>query len=229
NAEKDKFFTIIAHDLKSPFNSIVGFSNLLVEQVREKDFEGIEKYAGIILKSSDRALELLKNLMEWARSQTGRIEFSPEYFEIVVVINEIILSFDDIARQKSIIINKAIPPSAPVFADKAMINVILRNLVSNAIKFTMPGGMITISANEKQSELTVTVSDTGVGISNDRIEKLFRIDESFSTAGTNNERGTGLGLILCKEFVEKHGGKIWVNSEKGKGSDFNFTVARSVQ
>ncbi|MCX6278943.1 MAG: hybrid sensor histidine kinase/response regulator [Bacteroidetes bacterium] len=229
NAEKDKFFTIIAHDLKSPFNSIVGFSNLLVEQVREKDYEGIEKYAGIILKSSDRALELLKNLMEWARSQTGRIEFNPEYFEMVVVINEIILSFDDIAGQKSIIINKALPPNAPVFADKAMISVVLRNLISNAIKFTMTGGTITISAQEKQGELTVTVSDTGVGISNDRIEKLFRIDESYSTAGTNNERGTGMGLILCKEFIETHGGKIWVESEKGKGSVFNFTVARSMQ
>ncbi|MCX6278895.1 MAG: PAS domain S-box protein, partial [Bacteroidetes bacterium] len=224
NAEKDKFFSIIAHDLKSPFNSIVGFSNILVEQINEQDYEGIEKYANIILQSSQRALDLLTTLMEWSRSQTGRMEFNPEYFEMMVLINEIIVSFDVIAGQKSIVINKALPPNTPVFADKAMISTVFRNLISNAIKFTPAGGKITISAEEKQSELSVTVSDSGVGISNNRIEKLFRIDESYSTAGTNNERGTGLGLILCKDFIEIHGGKIWVESEVEKGSRFSFTI-----
>ncbi|MEI6434680.1 MAG: PAS domain S-box protein [Bacteroidota bacterium] len=224
NATKDKFFSIIAHDLKSPFNSIVGFSSILVEQVKEKDYEGIEEYANIILKSSGRALDLLMNLMEWARSQTGRMEFNPEYFEMVDFLNEIILSFDVIAEPKSIIINTALPLNAPVFADKAMIGTIFRNLISNAIKFTQPGGKITISAEKKQSELSVTVSDSGVGILQERIEKLFRIDESYSTAGTNNERGTGLGLILCKEFIEKHGGKIRVESAVGKGSEFKITL-----
>ncbi|MCX6278900.1 MAG: CHASE domain-containing protein [Bacteroidetes bacterium] len=224
NATKDKFFSIIAHDLKSPFNSIVGFSDLLVEQVKEKDYEGIGKYAGIILKSSWRALDLLTNLMEWTRSQTGRMEYNPEYFEMVAFLNELILSFDAIAGQKSIVIKKALPSNAAAFADKAMISTVMRNLISNAIKFTPIGGKITISAEEKESELLVTVSDSGVGISNNRIEKLFRIDESYSTAGTNNERGTGLGLILCKDFIEKHGGKIRVESEEGKGSTFRLTL-----
>jgi len=224
NAEKDKFFSIIAHDLKSPFNSIVGFSSILVDQIKEKDYEGIGKFAGIIRQSSLRALDLLTNLMDWARSQTGRMEFQPEYFELAGFIMEISLFFDAIAGQKSIIINKDLPPNAPVFADKAMISVVLRNLISNAIKFTKPGGEITIAAIEKPGELTVAVSDTGVGISREIVGKLFHIDENYTTAGTNNEKGTGLGLILCKEFVEKHGGKIWVESEVGKGSTFRFSL-----
>ena len=225
NATKDKFFSIISHDLKSPFNTIVGFSELLLEQVREKDYDGMEKYAEIILQSSGRAMDLLANLMEWSRSQTGRMDFNPEYFELVSLLDEVTLLFDDIAGQKSLSITKALPPNAPVYADKAMISTVIRNLISNSIKFTMPGGKIIILAEEKQHEVTVSVSDTGVGIPKDMIVKLFRIDENFSTPGTQNEKGTGLGLILCKEFIEKHGGKIWAESEEGKGSTFNFTIS----
>jgi signal transduction histidine kinase len=224
NAAKDKFFSIIAHDLKSPFNSIMGLSEVLVEQIQKKDYAGIEKYAGIIHNSSQRAVDLLMNLMEWSLSQTGRMEFIPEQIEMVELINEVEYLSNDIARQKSITISKDVPNHATVFADKAMISAVLRNLVSNAIKFTKPGGQITISAVEKPDELIVSVADTGVGISNDRNENLFRLDESYSTTGTNNEKGTGLGLILCKEFIEKHGGKIWVESQEGKGSIFSFTI-----
>jgi len=224
NAEKDKFFSIIAHDLKSPFNSIVGFSDLLVEQISKKDYAGIDSYARIIQQSSERALDLLTNLMEWARSQTGRMEFKPEYFELVTLLNEITHLFVDIARHKSITINRTLPPNAPVFADKAMISTVLRNLISNAIKFTTPGGKITISVKDKSDGLTVSVQDSGVGIPKTSINKLFRIDENYSTPGTNNEKGTGLGLILCMEFIEKHGGRIWVESEEEKGSIFYFTL-----
>ena len=224
NATKDKFFSIIAHDLKSPFNAIMGFSELLVDQVKGNDYNGIEKYAQIILNSSERAVELLMNLMDWSRSQTGRIEFIPEYFELVGFINETTSLFDDIAVQKGIAIKKELPHNIPMFADQAMITTVLRNLISNAIKFTHPGGMITITAIEKPGDILVSISDTGVGIPKTMIDKLFRIDENYTTTGTNNEHGTGLGLILCKEFVEKHGGKIWVESEEGKGSRFYFTV-----
>lgn len=235
NATKDKFFSIIAHDLKSPFNSIIGFSEILVEQVHEKNLDGIEKYAGFILKSSNRAMALLMNLMEWAQSQTGRMEFKPEHFEIEAFINEAALLFDDIARQKSINIKKVLPPNVSVFADKAMLNTVFRNLISNAVKFTMPGGEITISAEVKQREIVFLVSDTGIGISKNSIEKIFRMEQGCSTPGTNMEKGTGLGLILCREFVEKHGGKIWVESQpdspdrsyqdqEGIGSTFYFTI-----
>jgi signal transduction histidine kinase len=224
NASKDKFFSIIAHDLKSPFNAIMGFSDILVEQVREKDYEGIDEYAGYILQSSKRAMELLMNLMEWSRSQTGRMDYNPENFEIVEFLGDIIPLFDDIAGQKSISIAREFPPEAIVFADQAMISTVFRNLISNAIKFTQPGGKITLTINPDQSGFLVSVADTGIGIPQKMICKLFRIDQSYSTTGTNNEEGTGLGLILCKEFVEKHGGKIWVESEEGKGSRFSFTI-----
>jgi PAS domain S-box-containing protein len=226
NAAKDKFFSIIAHDLKNPFNAIIGFSNILIEQINKKDYEGITEYAGIILDSSKRAMSLLSNLFQWSRSQTGRMEFNPESIELVGLINDVIKLSNDSAQQKSITITKELPQSLNISADKAMINAILRNLISNAIKFTNKDGNIIISAQQEQNEVVVTVCDNGVGIRKDAIEKLFRIDESYTTAGTQKEKGTGLGLLLCKEFVFKHGGKIWVTSEFGKGSSFRFTIPR---
>lgn len=224
NAAKDKFFSIIAHDLKSPFNSILGLSNMLVEQIHSNNIEGIVEYAGIIQDSSQRAMDLLLNLLEWSRSQTGKMEFSPEYVEIVALINEVATLITDSALQKAISISKELPPSTFIFADKAMISTILRNLISNAVKFTNLGGKIIVSAKQEQDQLLVSVCDNGVGIKKETISKLFRIDENHSTYGTLNETGTGLGLILCKEFVEKHNGKIWVESTPGKGSTFFFTI-----
>ncbi len=224
NATKDKFFSIIAHDLKSPFNAIIGFSNLLDEQIHKKDQEGIEEYVGIIRNSSQRAMDLLTNLLEWSRSQTGRMEYNPEYVELVALINYVTELSEDTARQKSISIKKELPQNIDAFADKAMLSAILRNLISNAVKFTNKGGTIVISATQNKKEVIVAIRDTGIGITEDGIRKLFRIEESYSTTGTQNETGTGLGLLLCKEFVQKHGGKIWVESEPGKGSIFSFTI-----
>ncbi|MFA6335979.1 MAG: ATP-binding protein [Bacteroidales bacterium] len=224
NAEKDKLFTIIAHDLKSPFSAIVGFCELLQDQVKEKQYDEIEKSAEIIRQSSQKAMNLLTNLMEWARMQTGRMEFNPVLFELVDYVNEIVDIFEIVARQKFIKIHKELPHNAPVFADKAMLGAILRNLISNAIKFTKPHGMVIISVNVITDGFVVSIKDNGVGICNDNIGKLFKIDESISTLGTNREKGTGFGLILCKEFVEKHGGRIWVESEEGLGSAFYFTL-----
>jgi PAS domain S-box-containing protein len=224
NAAKDKFFSIISHDLKNPFNAIIGFSNILTEQIQEKNYEGIDEYASIIHSSSQRAMDLLTNLLEWSRSQTGRIAFAPKMIEIVELINEVSELADDAAQQKSIVISRKLPDKASVFADKAMIATILRNLISNAIKFTNTGGDIVISAEQKKGEFLVTVSDNGVGVKHEDIEKLCRIDGNYTTSGTQNEEGTGLGLILCKEFVGKHGGEIQVESEVGKGSKFSFSI-----
>ncbi len=224
NAEKDKFLSIIAHDLKSPFNGIMGFSQLLVDRIKDKDYSDIEKFAEIILRSSERAVGLLTNLMDWARSQTGRMPYRPQYMEMVHLIDEIKPMFDDIASQKSVTISKILASNASVFADKEMIGTILRNLISNALKFSLPGGEIAIKVEESLTEMKISVIDNGVGIPKISIDKLFRIDENYSTIGTKNEKGTGLGLILCKEFIEKHGGKIWVESEEGKGSIFSFTI-----
>jgi PAS domain S-box-containing protein len=224
NAQKDKFFSIIAHDLMSPFNGILGFSQLLITQINENDYEGIHEYAEMIEQSSKQTVDLLTNLLEWSRSQTGRMEFNPTNFELVELITEHQQLFDFIAGQKSISICTDLPHKMMVFADKQMTSAVLRNLISNAIKFTRPGGQVTLSATKSEDEIGISVSDNGIGIPSERLEKLFRIDESESTPGTKDETGTGLGLILCKEFIEKHGGKIWVDSEPGKGSTFRFTL-----
>ncbi|MCX6156691.1 MAG: PAS domain S-box protein [Ignavibacteriae bacterium] len=224
NATKDKFFSIIAHDLRSPFTSIIGFSNLLADQAKDKDYEEVRKYAEIIQSSSKRVMDLLINLLEWSGSQTGRMEHNPEYVELVSLINEVTELSVDMAQHKSISIIKTLPRIAPVQADKAMISAIMRNLISNAIKYSYPGGTIIISAEEQEKELIISISDNGTGIEEKNIPKLFRIDRNFTTQGTLKEKGTGLGLILCKEFAEAHGGEIRVESEKGKGSKFIFTI-----
>lgn len=226
NAAKDKFFSIIAHDLKNPLNSIVGFSDLLAEQVLEKNYEGIEEFASIIQNSSKGVMDLLMNLLEWSRSQTGRLQYNPEFIDLNVLINQIIELSADAALQKSITLNRKLPRNAPVIADKAMISTVLRNLISNAIKFTNPGGQIIVSVEQNQTESFVSVADNGVGIKKSMIGNLFKIEESYSTAGTQNEKGSGLGLILCKEFIEKHNGKIEVESEPGKGSKFTFSIPK---
>ena len=227
NASKDKFFSIIAHDLRSPFSAIIGFSELMVEQIRQKDYDGIDEMAEVILRSSNHALDLLTNLLEWSRSQTGRIIFEPSYIELVSLIKENIELLRPAASQKSISIAHSLPTIATVYADKGMINTILRNLISNAVKFTSKNGEINVSLTENDQMVKVIVQDTGIGISRDNLKKLFHIDSNFSTPGTNHEQGTGLGLILCREFVEKHGGKIWVESSLGKGSKFFFTLPKS--
>lgn len=224
NATKDKFFSIIAHDLKSPFNNIVVLSNLLVEQIQNHENEGIEEYAGLIQTSSQQAMSLLVNLLDWSRTQTGRLVCSPEYVDIVALIYEVLEILNESARQKSISLDLELPRNLLAYADKAMLSTVIRNLVSNALKFTNPGGQVVVKAKRNQTELTITVIDNGVGIRPEDIKKLFRIEESISTKGTRNEKGTGLGLILCKEFVEKHGGAMHVRSEPGKGSSFSFTI-----
>ena len=229
NAEKDKFFSIIAHDLRSPFGCIVSFSSLLVELVKEKDYKAVEEYSQIIQQSSQQAMELLTNLMQWALSQTGRMQFKPANFDMTSTIDNAISLVSGVAEEKSISIQKILPGYITLFADKEMIGTVLRNLIANAIKFTYPGGKIVVSAEEVQGNLLVTVKDNGVGISDEVKAKLFRIDENYSTYGTQNEVGTGLGLILCKEFVEKHRGEIWVESDPSgisgeKGSVFSFTI-----
>lgn len=226
NAEKDKFFSVITHDLRGPFNSIMGFTQLLHEMVDEKDNPEIIEYADIILKSSEKAMDLLNNLMEWTRSQTGRMRYNPEYFELNGFLQPVLHLFDEIAGQKSISVTKNLPVSAPIFADKAMMGTIFRNLISNALKFTHEGGEVTISAEVGHNNLTVVVRDNGIGIPKESIKRLFRIDQNFSTQGTSKESGTGLGLILCKEFVNKNKGEIWVESEEGIGSTFYFTIPR---
>lgn len=224
NTTKDKFFSIIAHDLRSPFNAIYGFSEILSEQIREKNYEKIDEYAVIIQNSSQRTLDLLKNLLEWARLQTGKIEFIAVDFLLNDLLKETIDLLNDAASQKSIQIINTITQEMTIHGDKSMIGSVLRNIISNAIKFSNPGGKITISTEKNENETLFSVNDNGIGISKEDQLRMFRIEENFSVKGTQNEKGTGLGLILCKEFIEKHGGKIWVESEEGVGTTFYFTL-----
>ena len=229
NATKDKFFSILAHDLRGPFNSIMGFSDLLVERTSEKDYAEVEKYAGIIQESSRRAMELITNLLDWSRSKIGRMEFSPENFDMAALIKSVSQLLSNSAQQKSITIYMEVPKIVSVFADKAMIGTIVRNLISNAIKFTHPDGEIVISVQLEQDQLIVMVADNGVGMKKGAIDKFFAIEENHSTPGTKGEKGTGLGLILCKEFIKKHGGEIRVESEVGKGSKFYFNIPQNLE
>lgn len=224
NAEKDKFLAIIAHDLKSPFNSIIGFSGILLEKVHQKDLPSLQEYAEIIKSSSQRAMNLLTNLMQWSQTQTGRMEFNPERFDMVETIEETIQLFSNNALQKSIHIEKQLPERMPVYADMAMISTIVRNLLSNAIKFTNEGGTIRILARTSNEEMIVSVCDTGIGMSKKVMDKIFHIDSSYSTPDTYGNKGTGLGLMLCKEFAEKHKGCIRIESEPNKGSVFHFIL-----
>lgn len=224
NATKDKFFSIIAHDLRNPFNSIMGFSQMLMDTVQNMDKEQIERMAQIINEASKMAMDLLMNLIEWSLSQSGSFEFHPQEIRITDVVKEVEPLFAPAARQKDIVIKIDIPSQLTAYADGVLLETVLRNLVSNAIKFTHAGGEVAISAREQNNQVVISVADSGIGIPDSRIDKLFTINENISTQGTNKEKGTGLGLILCREFVEKHEGKIWAESQVGKGSTFYFTL-----
>jgi signal transduction histidine kinase/ligand-binding sensor domain-containing protein len=224
NVSKDKFFSIIAHDLKNPFSSIIGISEILKEEIRSGDPVTLENYTGMINTSAVQTYRLLENLLEWANSQRGKISFTPEQINLRLLFNEEFNVLNEMATAKNIELKSFFADDLTIVADKNMIKTILRNLISNAIKFTYKNGKVEVKASVDDKNTTISVSDSGIGMSEEIIAKLFRLDANLSTRGTENEKGTGLGLFLCKEFVEKHGGKIKVESESGKGSIFRFTI-----
>ena len=226
NDVKDKFFTIISHDLKNPFVSIIGFAELLQEKVKNKDLDKAGEYASIIYKSSYKAIDLLNNLTEWTRLQTGKKEFFPGEHDVVPIIDEVVELLNASAQQKSITINTNLANGCKIVADKEMISSVLRNLISNAIKFTYSGGKVSVNASCMDNEVRVEVKDSGVGIKPEVMAGLFQLGRNISTPGTKNEEGTGLGLILCMEFISRHNGRLWAESVTGKGSRFIFTLPR---
>jgi PAS domain S-box-containing protein len=224
NRTKDKFFSIIAHDLRNPFNAIIGFCELLRNDFHEIDNAQKLNLLELINVSSQTAYNLLENLLQWARTQTNRIVFSPEDFDLSETADAVIDLHCVIARKKGITLINNIVEQTMVHADKNMINTVLRNLVSNAIKFTNPEGQIIISVNRKTENVEVNIADDGVGMTREDLSKLFRIDTYYSTSGTMGESGTGLGLIICKEFVEKNNGRIKASSTIGEGTTMTFTL-----
>jgi PAS domain S-box-containing protein len=224
NITKDKFFSIIAHDLKNPFITILGFSELLLNDFSDLTDEEKIYYVTEMHKSAEVSHLLLQNLLQWSRTQTGKIEFNPQNISLFNSVNQNIDLLKASATKKQVNLINKIDESVFINADEDMLNTILRNLLTNALKFTNRDGSVTITSKPQGNMVEISVEDTGVGMDEATQKKLFRLDETITKTGTDNEVGTGLGLILCKEFIEKHGGKIYVESQPGKGSNFIFTL-----
>ncbi|MEI7523195.1 MAG: HAMP domain-containing sensor histidine kinase [Mariniphaga sp.] len=225
NAEKDKLFSIIAHDLRSPFNVLLGYTEVLSKESSEMSTEEIQDATSMLNVSAEKLYELIGNLLEWSKMQRGLISFSPISFLLVPAISETLLLVIEAARIKVIGIEVDIAPDLVAYADKKMFETIIRNLANNAVKFTPKSGRITISARTvSKTQLEISVKDTGIGMSKHLISNLFRLDVKTGREGTAGESSTGLGLIICRDFIQRHNGKLWVESEEGKGSTFFFNI-----
>jgi signal transduction histidine kinase len=229
NASKDKFFSIIAHDLKNPFNGIIGLSSLLLEDYDSFPPEEQKTFIKDIKITAENTFRLLQNLLEWSQTQTGKIHFEQSLFLLETITTEIIDLVKTSAGNKNIVLESTVSPDITVFADKNMIHTVIRNLLLNAVKFTRSGGKISLSARAIGNVVEIAVKDNGIGISPENFKKLFCIDCNMISYGTEGEQGTGLGLILCKEFVEKNSGTIRVESEEGIGSTFTVTIPETAQ
>ena len=224
NSTKDTFFSIIGHDLKTPFNSILGFTNLLETQYNDFNDEERKKMISEVNKSAVVIYELLENLLTWARSQSGKIRLVKENLKVAAIIEKSIESYAANVDQKRIRMINKVPDNLGVFADRFTLSVIFNNIINNAIKFTPNGGSITISAKTADRKVELSIKDTGVGMNQETINNLFHSEKTTSKLGTNNEVGTGLGLILIKEFIQKNGGRFRVSSELKKGTEFRFSL-----
>jgi len=239
NLSKDKFFSIVAHDLKGPFLPLLGNAELLSTSAETFDTQAVKSMSGAIHDSAKRVLALLENLLQWSLMQMGRIEYKPVTVQLSTIVTQNVNLLFENARAKQITLRNQVSPEIYIHADKQMIDTVIRNLISNALKFTRESGQVTINCRPHQIQTTemnhpdaklptefieVSVADTGVGMNEASLDKLFQIDVHHTTAGTNAERGTGLGLLICQEMVIINGGKIWAESVLEEGTTFRFTV-----
>jgi signal transduction histidine kinase len=224
NASKDTFFSIIAHDLRNPFNSIIGLTDVLLMNIQDVSREKLQKYLINIKHSSHQAHELLENLLLWARSQTGALNFNPAQINIKELVDDSLAIVSAHAAYKNINIDIDIEDDAAIFGDPDMIKTILRNLLTNAIKFTRENGVVKIHLTTSGEESILAVEDNGTGISKEKLAAIFSTDKPYTSQGTSRESGSGLGLVLCRDLTEKHGGRIEVNSEKDKGTEFRVIL-----
>jgi signal transduction histidine kinase len=225
NQVKDKFFSIISHDLRSPINALSGLLDLLDKGAVKP--EELTNHVKELKTRFNHTRTLLNNLLDWTLLQMDKLNLQPTRIDLRKIVDENIQLLGAVQTKQISLVNE-IPLNAIAFADSNTINLVIRNLMTNAIKFTNDGGSVTLGAVERTGEWVVSVSDNGIGINADVLKILFDKTAPYTTRGTANEKGTGLGLILCKEFVEKNGGRIWVESEVGKGSKFTFTIPKVV-
>jgi len=227
NRAKDKFFSIISHDMKNPLNALMLTIEFLQGNFNMLDRDKVLELLGNVHNSAKRLNALLSNLLQWARSQSGRIPYEPADLVLSSIVTQTFNLLTSSAKEKQIALEMNMDPELQVFADYNMLLAVIRNLVSNAVKFTCDGGRVMVEATQSEKWVEIAVVDTGIGIAQEDIDKIFRIDIHYSTKGTRRETGTGLGLILCHEFVERHGGDIVVSSELGKGSTFRVRLPRT--
>ncbi|HAF28681.1 MAG TPA: hypothetical protein DCG75_06495 [Bacteroidales bacterium] len=226
NASKDKFFSIIAHDLRNPIAGFLNLTEILTNNFDVFSENESKEFIEVMNEASKQLYNLLENLLQWSRAQTGGITYEPKFISIKKMVDETIDALMINIENKSIKISLNLDEKAIVFVDENMITTVIRNLLSNAIKFSHRNEIISIRCTSKEEFVELSVIDNGIGIKKEDREKLFRIDQHLTTPGTSEEKGTGLGLILCKEFVEKNRGKIWVESDLNKGSEFTFTLPK---
>ncbi|MBU0561683.1 MAG: PAS domain-containing sensor histidine kinase [Bacteroidetes bacterium] len=226
NKNKDKFFSIISHDLQNPITGLIGYAEILSQEFDTLEKDEIVEYSKSINNAAKDALELLENLMNWSRIQTGTIEFEPKPINVYAVVDSVSILFNAALKNKSISLSNFCNPEYSIEADEKMAASLFRNLISNAIKYSNEGSVVSISSQDTGENIFISITDQGIGISPEEQDNLFRIDVCKSTPGTNNEKGTGLGLVLCKEYVNMHNGEIQVTSKPGQGSEFSVILPK---
>jgi PAS domain S-box-containing protein len=229
NVSKDKFFSIISHDLRGSFGTLLGFAQLITENIDDYSKDRVKAFVLRLRASAERLYALLENLLTWSRIQRRVMKCLPKPINLAAIARENIELFAPQAEKKQIMLSNAIPQEMIVYADQSMVDTVIRNLVSNALKFTQAEGHVELSATKHEADsrfIAISVSDTGIGIPEEMLPRLLRLDMQYKTIGTAGEQGSGLGLILCKELVEQHGGELWVTSEVDKGTTFSFTLPK---
>jgi len=227
NATKDKFFSIMAHDLKSPLSIFALATDTLVKEYDNLDRDDLNEYLIDLKDNAQNIYGLLENLLTWSRTQRGKINFTPDIFDLKFIIDGNVQLYQAAAHTKNVEIINLVTDEIRVYSDSNLINTILRNLINNAVKFTSADGKITVSVDSNIKYFQVNVTDTGVGMSELVVDNLFNLDFNTTTLGTDNEKGTGLGLIVCKEFIKLIGGEIWAKSKLGEGTTFSFTIPKN--
>lgn len=229
NASKDKFFSIISHDLKSPYSGLLGLTNLIISENESMNYDEVIDLVKKLNNSLKNQYSMIENLLQWARIQTNRLEIHQEKFDINHLINEVISIQKNVSEKKNITVINQNNEKTFCFADRFMIQSVLNNLLSNAVKFSHRDSEVYINTNIDNEMISLSIKDFGLGIKSENLDKLFRIDSHITTLGTDNEKGTGLGLILCKEMVDRNGGSLDVYSEVNKGTTFKFSIKRFIE